>query len=731
MAHRGLIVGLAGAFLAVPSLWAGLEELARSEDWARVLQVASRRADQLPLSQGEALIAARAARSLGDRESERRFLGDVVVGGDERLARLAEVQLAELVRTENPDPAVELVLPSLRKAPSWQVREAATESATEALAVGVKPEQRQALEGAAPKLPRSLRRRLELGLALGDDQRRRQRLERLLAASTGDLVALEAAAVLREYDPMSPVEQWRVAKTLYRHALYTEAEPLLEDLDEVRHTSVPREEVAYLRGRCAFRQDRWAEAISWYRKAIARARGAERRAELEVHLGRSYELNGQMDEAVAAAQRAVRLKTTDDRRLFLARLRLRRDEPELAAQGISHLRGRSARARGELMLGMDSLRHDDRSTARHRLESVRRRPWAAPAAVLAAELAAGDGAAEEALNTLERTAKSLGPFWGAQARGVMASLPEPLVDAWRQQRRTAVEGAEGGSLWRALGRWAVLEPDRAQLQGLCERVASKIELAEQSGTPPFAPGLAGQLWGIGLEREAVRWDPSGMPRGDAAATAWSADRLLAFGLPWRALRAADGAWRQAGAEVPVCAFPESFRRTLYPLPEPALVKGAAADGRVPWPLLAAVAREESRWDPGARSAVGARGLVQLMPATASTVAANLGAPPPSPEDLFDPGLNLRLGAAELGRLLRTFSGRHAPAVAAYNAGEAQARLWLDQCGASCTDKLYLMNISFSATRAYTAAVLASAASYDELYRQEEEAGVAATPPPTD
>ena len=66
-------------------------------------------------------------------------------------------------------------------------------------------------------------------------------------------------------------------------------------------------------------------------------------------------------------------------------------------------------------------------------------------------------------------------------------------------------------------------------------------------------------------------------------------------------------------------------------------------------------------------------------------------------------------------MLRVFSGRQAPAIAAYNAGEDQARLWEDQCGEGCTDALYLVNISFSATRDYTGAVMASALSYESLY----------------
>jgi soluble lytic murein transglycosylase len=162
-------------------------------------------------------------------------------------------------------------------------------------------------------------------------------------------------------------------------------------------------------------------------------------------------------------------------------------------------------------------------------------------------------------------------------------------------------------------------------------------------------------------------------------------------------------------------LPDRLRRALYPLPESALVREAAAKGGVHWSLLAGVAREESRWDPRALSAVGARGLVQLMPSTAVAVATNSGLPRPSADDLFDPSLNLRLGATELGRLIATFGDRWAPAVAAYNAGEVQARLWLDQCGSNCTSALYLQNISFASTRTYTAEVLSAAVSYSELY----------------
>ena len=297
----------------------------------------------------------------------------------------------------------------------------------------------------------------------------------------------------------------------------------------------------------------------------------------------------------------------------------------------------------------------------------------------------------------------------------MGGLPQEQIEAWRLRREQDVKAAEDGSVWRALGRWAMLEPEPAELRLLRGMVDAAFASLGSDEDPAFSSGLAAVLWAIGLEREAARWDPGGWPRSNAVASAWTASQLLEHGFPWHSTRVADGAWRQAGSEVPTSVLPENLRRALYPLPEPALVREAAADGGVHWSLLAGVAREESRWDPRALSAVGARGLVQLMPSTAEAVATSTGLPSPTADGLFDPGLNLRLGAIELGRLIETFGGRWAPAVAAYNAGEVQARHWLDQCGPDCTNTLYLMNISFGSTRVYTAGVLAAAASYEELY----------------
>jgi tetratricopeptide (TPR) repeat protein len=714
-AWRAFVVVTVTSFFAALPVAAGLEDLARAGEWQRILDVATRRGAQLPLNPSEAMIAANAARMIDRPKAEIEFLEIAGGADDEQLKRLAEVRLAELVISEEPDLAVMLAMPAFGRDQPWQVRSLATDVSTSAIDVGIGPDLRGALENSQRKLTRSLRRRLELSLALSDDAHGRTRLERLLAASTRDLVALRAAEALQTVDELTPKEKWRVARALYQHAMYDRAAPIFETLVGSRDGSIPRDEAAFLRGRCAFRRGRWQEAVEWYRKALGWERSLDKKAEIEVHIGRCHELAGDLDQAVEAAVRAVRLKTTDDRRLFLARLRLRRGEPELAEHGIQRLRSRSDRMRGEVMLAVDALRRGDSTAAQNRLEGVRRSSWSVPAAILAAELAAQHGDSDTALDLLERLTGSVGDFWVHQARLVMGALPQAQIEAWRLRREQEIKATEKGSLWRALGRWALLEPDPAELRLLRGMIDAAFASFGSAGDPEFSPGLASALWTIGLEREAARWDPSGWPRSDAVASSWTATQFMEYGFPWYSTRVADGAWRQAGSEVPTTMLPLSLRRALYPLPEAIAVREAAATGDVHWSLLAAVAREESRWDPRALSAVGARGLVQLMPATAEAVASSSGLPPPPTDGLFDPSLNLRLGAIELGRLLDTFDGRWAPAIAAYNAGEVQARLWLNQCGPDCTNALYLLNISFRSTRSYTAEVLAAAAIYEELY----------------
>jgi soluble lytic murein transglycosylase len=85
-------------------------------------------------------------------------------------------------------------------------------------------------------------------------------------------------------------------------------------------------------------------------------------------------------------------------------------------------------------------------------------------------------------------------------------------------------------------------------------------------------------------------------------------------------------------------------------------------------LILAVIQAESAGDPKAVSRSGARGLMQLMPATAQEVATKARIPYAGPDDLFQPDLNVRLGTLYLAQTRRQFSDDPFLYLAAYNAG---------------------------------------------------------------
>jgi peptidoglycan lytic transglycosylase len=107
---------------------------------------------------------------------------------------------------------------------------------------------------------------------------------------------------------------------------------------------------------------------------------------------------------------------------------------------------------------------------------------------------------------------------------------------------------------------------------------------------------------------------------------------------------------------------------------------AQGSGRPEPALILAIARQESEFDPQAQSPVGARGLMQLMPATAKNTARRYGLPYSPASLTSDPNYNLTIGAAYLQQLIDQFGGSYVLAIAAYNAGPTRANQWIADWG---------------------------------------------------
>ena len=112
----------------------------------------------------------------------------------------------------------------------------------------------------------------------------------------------------------------------------------------------------------------------------------------------------------------------------------------------------------------------------------------------------------------------------------------------------------------------------------------------------------------------------------------------------------------------------------YPVRIPPQVAGAA-----PLEFTLAITRQESSFDPRARSGADARGMMQFLPSTASMVARQLGMPY-SADRLWDPDYNMTLGSYHLGDLTNRFGGSMLLTTVAYNAGPARPPQWIARCG---------------------------------------------------
>jgi soluble lytic murein transglycosylase len=158
--------------------------------------------------------------------------------------------------------------------------------------------------------------------------------------------------------------------------------------------------------------------------------------------------------------------------------------------------------------------------------------------------------------------------------------------------------------------------------------------------------------------------------------------------------------------------PRTFWDLFYPMGWRTELTDAASRAALDPYFVAAIVREESSFYPQARSRVGARGLMQLMPTTARQLARSRGLPT-SEESLDDPAVNLALGSAYLGVLMKEF-GEPRLAVAAYNAGPTSVREWWKNRPTEDLE-VWVELIPYDETRRFVRRVMLAWEEYRRLY----------------
>ncbi|MEP7363933.1 MAG: transglycosylase SLT domain-containing protein [Acidobacteriota bacterium] len=167
--------------------------------------------------------------------------------------------------------------------------------------------------------------------------------------------------------------------------------------------------------------------------------------------------------------------------------------------------------------------------------------------------------------------------------------------------------------------------------------------------------------------------------------------------------------------------PAAFWKLAFPLPYREDLEKRSAQQSIDPNLLAALIRQESEFDPRAVSRSRAVGLTQILPSTGRDLSRKLKLGPYRGSMLFQPEINVQMGAYYLRWLLTSLDNKYEAALAAYNAGKTRAVRWLGWFGEDLEQAEFIECIPFSETRDYIQIVLRNADIYRRLYGNETSA----------
>lgn len=154
-------------------------------------------------------------------------------------------------------------------------------------------------------------------------------------------------------------------------------------------------------------------------------------------------------------------------------------------------------------------------------------------------------------------------------------------------------------------------------------------------------------------------------------------------------------------------------RLIYPVAARDTIVAESRRAGLDPALVAGLIRQESNFNPGARSPAGARGLMQVMPAVGKSIAPSAGITSWDPALLYDSGINIEIGIRHLAPLLKR-QPDIARSLAAYNAGGSRVARWSTKRGAD-DPEIFTERIPFFETRDYVKNVLRNREFYRVLY----------------
>jgi len=621
---------------------------------------------------------------------------------------------------------------------------------------------------------RDIEARVVEAQASSDPQAALGRGVRLLKAGTADDAAERASLVLDTPEllaRLAPADRVLVGEAARSHRRFDRAVAILEAARPL--LPARRDELTFSIGRARFGEERYAEAEKIYLEGAAGTADAEQKAVFFFHASRCAQLLGDdaraerhMTAAITAGGKLPKTSPAITQRLrtrlaqgrlaeAAADLRLLRQrfpkDRALLEGTLAYVTGMVAKGRPtEALRQLDALprrlvqkqdtpeieywrgrakeESDPRGAGHHYLAVLRSEasPHYASFArqrLAEAKVAAAVGKEQAARKAQVEQLLAAGDVEAARGFQTDVVLLAPPAEREKEAERLA-------EIYRRVPRYAEILaipapvfprlplPDAAPAPSPS---ASPGATASPATAPASAPGpdRLDNLLALGLFDDAVDLIRERYPLQPVASAVARAAALSRAGATRASIGSVEIAARAFPPDLLPRLLPREVQELLYPryFREEIAARSAAhgADPR----LVLSIMREESRFEPRARSAASARGLLQLIITTARDVGKALGLLDVASEDLYDPAVAIRIGSRYVADLQREFAGDPYKTAAAYNAGPNQSKLWSRLAPGPGHD-FFLSAVNFDETKDYVRKVMNSYVRYAEIYGDEAE-----------
>ncbi len=565
----------------------------------------------------------------------------------------------------------------------------------------------------------------------------------LLGVETGDDAADRIARALDQpqiVERMTPQQRVMLGETFRIHRHFDRAVALLSSA--IPSVPAQRDELQFSVGRSFFGNEKFPEAQQAYMSGANGTKDARWKATFLFHASRAAQLQGNdaAAERLMTAAVAVPGKFPATTAALTQRIRLRVKQKRFA-EGASDLQllkkiadKDHAIVDGTLAYALGMLAAGNRSAALSALNSLPKTllekydvPEIAYWRARALEESDPKAAFTAYLSVLRSSVPTHFAYFARER------LDSPAM-ASKLTQELSMREAQAASL-AAAKQFALakdIETDRILLSSK-SRPAEIARLATiYRAIPPYAAILdlkadslprfpleegadrAELLMAMGLHDEAVDDIPKRYPLRPLRSALTQAVALNRGNASRESIYAVEVLMKAAPADFVPDLLPQTLRQLLYPRYfYPFIVEDSKKFGADPT-LVLSIMREESRFNPRAKSQAAARGLLQFIITTARDIGRDIGLVDVAPEDLYDPRIIISLGAKYVSELSEQLGGNRYRTAAAYNAGPKQVALWSRLAPAE-GDDWFLSSINFDETKHYVRKVMNSYKRYGEIY----------------